>query len=82
MIKKKPVRDGHWAKHKEERFNALSPKRLDNALEAIKSLGNLGNRLNYKYDQNQAKALLGQMEAAMEELRQKFEPKSMGRPVS
>jgi len=81
-MNKKIKRDGHWARHKEERFLALSPKRTQTALEAIKALGMLGNRLNYKYDQNQAKALMRTMEAAMSELRTKFEPKGMGRPIA
>ena len=40
-------------RHRESRFKALFPKRLDKVSSTIRSLKKLSNKTNYVYDQNE-----------------------------
>ena len=49
-IQKEKIGYSKWLKHKESRFNALFPKRLEKVYSTIRSLSKLSNRNNYFYD--------------------------------
>ena len=40
-------------KHRESRFNALFPKRIEKSIATIQSIKKLSNKTNYVYDSNQ-----------------------------
>ncbi len=40
-------------KHRESRFNALFPKRIEKSIATIKSIKKLSNKTNYVYDSRQ-----------------------------
>lgn len=79
-MKKKIKRDGHWARHKEEKFLELAPKRVNAVLEGIRKLNNLTNRLNYKYEPENVAEMFEVLEKELATCKKNFEPKKLGRP--
>jgi len=58
--------------HKMESFERLAPARVEKALKAINVLGNLANRNNYSYDENQAQAIIDALNAEVKALQSSF----------
>lgn len=59
----------------EGRFKYLIEKRVPKALKAIDSVSNLSDRKNYSYTKEQANQVIGALESALSELKEKFAEK-------
>ena len=61
---------GHskWLRHKESRFNALFPKRLEKVYSTIRSLSKLSNRNNYFYEPSKISTALSSIMFELREL--------------
>jgi len=57
---------------KEEAFIRISSSRLPKAIKSIELLGNLSNRGNYRYSDDQAKDLIRELEEAISNLAKSF----------
>lgn len=57
---------------KEEAFIRISSSRLPKAVKSIELLGNLSNRGNYRYSDDQAKGLIRELEEAIDSLAKSF----------
>ena len=54
------------------KFSKLASKRLPNALNAVKLVGNLSRRSSYEYSDAEAQSIIKSLSKAMRELRKKF----------
>jgi predicted RNA-binding protein (virulence factor B family) len=57
------------------KFVELANARVAKAVKDLRLIGNLSNRHNYQYTDDEAKTILKVLEAEMEVLRTKFRPK-------
>lgn len=57
------------------RFVMLAEKRVSRALNDIRLIGNLSNRSNYSYTEDDARKIYKVLKDAVEDLRSKFELK-------
>jgi len=57
-----------------ERFRRLAASRGDRLIREISLLGNLANRKNYEYSEDEVDALFGPIEAELREIRAQFDP--------
>ncbi len=57
-----------------ERFRRLATSRGDRLIREISLLGNLANRKNYEYSEDEVEALFGPIEAELREIRALFDP--------
>lgn len=55
-----------------ERFKHLANVRVNKALKLLKLIGNLANRQNYTYDENEAKKIINALEAELRDLKSRF----------
>ncbi|MDH5630395.1 MAG: hypothetical protein OEY96_09615 [Gammaproteobacteria bacterium] len=56
-----------------EKFVRLAEKRVNRALKDIKLIGNLSNRSNYKYDDDDVKIIFRTLKNALEEMKKRFD---------
>ena len=64
---------------KHVKFRELAEKRTNKALEAIRLIGNLSNRQNYTYDDQEARKIMKALRDSVAEIETKFS-KPNGRP--
>ena len=57
---------------KNYKFSKLASKRLPNALNAVKLIGNLSRRSSYEYSDAEAQSIIKSLSKAMRDLRKKF----------
>ena len=57
---------------KQEKFKQLAEKRVNRALSDLRLIGNLANRNNYDYTEEQARLIISTLETELKVLRQKF----------
>lgn len=57
---------------KNERFRRIARLRGERALRDIRLLGNLANRNNYSYSEQEVRALFAPLEAELRQTKQKF----------
>ena len=57
---------------KRERFTKLVDKRMTNALQQIRLVGNLANRSTYEYSEKDVRKITQALDAAVAELKQRF----------
>ena len=67
VIKIKPL-----DKVKNYKFSKLASKRLPNALNAVKLVGNLSRRSSYEYSDAEAQSIINSLSKAMRDLRKNF----------
>ena len=67
VIKIKPL-----DKVKNYKFSKLASKRLPNAVNAVKLIGNLSRRSSYEYTDAEAQSIIKSLSKSMRELRKKF----------
>ena len=67
-VQKGKIGRSKWLRHKESRFNALFPKRLEKVYSTIRSLSKLSNRNNYYYQPNKISAALSSIMFELREL--------------
>ena len=60
---------------KRENFVRLAEARVERALGAIRTIGNLSNRGNYEYSDVDVKAIISALQREIRELEQKFKQK-------
>jgi ABC-type Fe3+-hydroxamate transport system substrate-binding protein len=58
-----------------EKFVELAEKRVTRALRDIRLIGNLSNRSNYKYTEDDARKICKALREAVEEVRARFDRK-------
>lgn len=58
---------------KADKFSRLYPKRLDNALDALRVLGNLSAKNNYEWTDEQAREILSSLRESIDVLAAKFD---------
>ena len=58
---------------KEETFKKLAEIRVNNAIKAMKLLGNLANKSNYSYDESQVKKILAALGSELTSLKATFQ---------
>ena len=56
-----------------DKFVELANKRVNKAIKDLKLIGNLSNRTNYKYTEEDVKKILAALESEVKNLRKKFE---------
>jgi ABC-type Fe3+-hydroxamate transport system substrate-binding protein len=57
---------------KSAKFVELANKRVNRAIKDIKLIGNLSNRQNYEYSEDQAKKIVKALQGEVEALKQSF----------
>jgi len=62
-----------------ERFVSLAESRTDKALNAIRLLGNLSNRSNYEYSDDDVTQIVKALDAEIKALRTRFADANHGR---
>lgn len=65
-----------------KKFVVLAEKRVKRALNDIRLIGNLSNRSNYKYTEEDAKKICRALREAVDEVRARFERKGDDKGVS
>jgi hypothetical protein len=63
---------------KRDKFVELAERRVNRSLRDIRLIGNLANRSNYSYSDDDVSKILKALRAELEELRLRFESKSKG----
>ena len=56
-----------------EKFVSLAEKRMTKAIKALRLIGNLSNKSNYSYADDDVKKIVGALEKEIRNLKQKFE---------
>jgi hypothetical protein len=67
------------SRDRRERFVALAEARTDKALNAIRLLGNLANRSNYEYSDEDVAQITRALEAELKTLKTRFADATAGR---
>ena len=62
-----------FSERKRERFVELAEKRVTNAIRAISLVGNLANKNNYKYDEQDVKKILKALNNEVSEVGMRFQ---------
>lgn len=58
-----------------EKFVELAEKRVSKALKDIKLIGNLSNKSNYDYEDQDVKKIYSTLKKALEEMKSRFDSK-------
>lgn len=61
---------------KQDNFIRLAEARVTRAIEAIRVLGNLANRSNYEYDEEDVKKIVNTLQAEITALKAQFKTKN------
>ena len=64
-----------------EKFVELCEKRVTKAIKGIRLIGNLSNRTNYKYDENDVRKILKVLKAEITNLEARFESRNGGNGI-
>ncbi len=64
---------------KEEKFKRLAENRTNKIIDMVRLLGNLSNRSNYSYNQEQVDAIFLAIEEELKIQKSKFEKKAEGK---
>ena len=59
----------------EEKFYRLATSRVEHIFEHLRILGNLSNRANYRYTDEQIAKVFGEIQAAVDETKALFRPR-------
>jgi len=62
--------------NKHEKFVRLAEKRVTRALESIRIIGNLANKSNYSYKEEDIKQILSALKSELDNLKTKFSSNS------
>lgn len=55
-----------------DKFKRLATQRVNNALKQIELIGNLGNKSNYDYTEEDIRKIFSELDKALRETRSKF----------
>jgi hypothetical protein len=64
-----------------EKFVELAEKRVGRAIKDLRLIGNLGNKTNYRYSDDDVKKIMAALENELKTLRKKFESTSADQPI-
>lgn len=64
-----------------EKFVKLCEKRVNKAIKDIRLIGNLSNKTNYKYDENDARKIVRVLQNELNDLKARFDTKSGGNGI-
>lgn len=64
--------------NKKEKFKELAEKRMGKALHSIHLIGNLSNKNNYEYTDQEVKKILTSLEDAVKNVKKRFESSAKG----
>ena len=70
------------SRDKKSKFVELANKRVSRALKDLELVGNLANRRNYEYDEEQAKKIVKALQHEVDLLKQSFLSGSPGRQTT
>ncbi len=65
-----------------QKFVTLAEKRVSRTLKDIRLVGNLSNRSNYKYTDEDARKIYKALREAVDELKERFERQGLERTTS
>jgi uncharacterized small protein (DUF1192 family) len=72
----------HWGKmkglymsEKRDNFIRLAEGRVTRAIESIRVIGNLSNRSNYEYSEEEVKKIISVLQSEINDLKSQFAPK-------
>ena len=68
-------------KSNREKFVELGEKRVTKAIKDIRLIGNLSNRTNYKYDENDVRKILKVLKIEISNLEARFESRNGGNGI-
>ncbi len=68
-------------KSNREKFVELCEKRVTKAIKDIRLIGNLSNRTNYKYDENDARKILKVLKGEISNLEAQFGSRNGGNEI-
>lgn len=60
------------ARDKRERFVALAQTRVSKAMHSIRLVGNLANKANYDYDEEDVRLIVAALEGELRDMRNRF----------
>jgi len=63
---------------KRAKFVSLAERRVNRAIKDIRLIGNLSNRNNYRYTDEDVAKIVRVLKAELDDLRQRFEARSSG----
>lgn len=63
----------HESESKRDRFSRLAERRMNDLIEKFRLVGNLADRRNYDYTDDQAKQIIRAVEGQARELKQRFQ---------
>ena len=69
-------------RNRRERFISLAEARTGRAMKAIRLVGNLSNRANYEYTDEDVNQILRALETEIRSLRARFTDSSTGRDIT
>lgn len=75
LKRRKQSRPTPQARDRRAKFVELATNRVNRALKDMALIGNLANRRNYDYDDDQAKKIVKALQLALDELRARFASK-------
>lgn len=68
--------------HRREKFVSLAESRVSKAMHAIRLVGNLANRSNYEFSDEDVRKIMAALQAEITDLKQRFNSQdSRSRPV-
>ncbi len=63
---------------KRENFIRLAESRVTRAIESLRIIGNLSNRSNYEYDEDDVKKIINTLQEELNSLKNQFKIRSVG----
>jgi len=67
------LKGGKMMNEKARKFRELAEKRVNNAIKQIQLIGNLSNKYNYEYTEEEVKKIINALKAEIRNLEIKFE---------
>ena len=64
-----------------DKFVVLAERRVEKAIKALRLVGNLSNRTNYKYEDNDAEKIVKTLSKELADLKARFEEASVSREI-
>lgn len=64
-----------------DKFVALAERRVEKAIKALRLVGNLSNKTNYKYEDKDAEKILKTLSKELADLKTRFDEASVSREI-
>ena len=73
------INRGDSMETKHDKFKRLAELRVNNALKAMELIGNLANKKNYDYTEEEQKKILKTLKSSVQMIEQKFNDKGINK---